>query len=82
MSERKVGCENAKGTLNIHDESATCEVCKPAERQPAEWAVRASEVIWDNLPRMLQGRDATIATLAASSKPKRRHRITRRSTRP
>lgn len=27
MDTQMVGCENAKGTLNIHGESETCEVC-------------------------------------------------------
>lgn len=39
--ERKVGCENDDGTLNIHPESETCEVCRqPAtepERMSDEW---------------------------------------------
>jgi len=34
-SNKQVGCEREDGTLNIHDESKTCAVCAPDEREIA-----------------------------------------------
>jgi hypothetical protein len=32
---RRVGCEREDGTLNIHAESETCEVCRTADKPSA-----------------------------------------------